>query len=430
MNGQYDDFELKQLPEETYAGDANKIKLKIASYATILEVERAYLEEKRNELAKQIAENSAGKDASAEEKAKSVEKIQEIIEELKDVNSTLESFMEKREKFLDIAKKALRLPESNLNELEKNGKTVFKGETISKEALESKLDVSFEEAQKPLINEENNEPIFSSIDPTVIREEVEKAIYSNEKGEDGLTAADYIDKNLTDKNFASETTYAAGNIKEKLEQPISEDTINSMFDAEGTVEPEITPQDDKDHVEKPLEVSDDYFVHFDTPVQAATKVEPSSFSGFDDDKDMEEFIANLNAEKEDIKARIQDSKARGVELDNTNKGLDQELNEANTSLEAAMKRKEIAEKRKKYFELAMPEVEELRAQEAEENKANSLKEQQIAEKRTKLDSTNTKTASYNQEADAIEKEVEEIIRKMQNPDGDGQLGGSGQKMKF
>ncbi len=299
MNGQYDDFELKQSPEETYAGDANKIKLKIASYATILEVERAYLEEKRNELAKQIAENSAGKDASAEEKAKSVEKIQEIIEELKDVNSTLESFMEKREKFLDIAKKALRLPESNLNELEKNGKTVFKGETISKEALESKLDVSFEEAQKPLINEENNEPIFSSIDPTVIREEVEKAIYSNEKGEDGLTAADYIDKNLTDKNFASETTYAVGNIKEKLEQPISEDTINSMFDAEGTVEPEITPQDDKDHVEKPLEVSDDYFVHFDTPVQAATKVEPSSGTiNFEDDEVLNDILRQLEKEKE------------------------------------------------------------------------------------------------------------------------------------
>lgn len=299
MNGQYDDFELKQSPEETYAGDANKIKLKIASYATILEVERAYLEEKRNELAKQIAENSAGKDASAEEKAKSVEKIQEIIEELKDVNSTLESFMEKREKFLDIAKKALRLPESNLNELEKNGKTVFKGETISKEALESKLDVSFEEAQKPLINEENNEPIFSSIDPTVIREEVEKAIYSNEKGEDGLTAADYIDKNLTDKNFASETTYAAGNIKEKLEQPISEDTINSMFDAEGAVEPEITPQDDKDHVEKPLEVSDDYFVHFDTPVQAATKVEPSSGTiNFEDDEVLNDILRQLEKEKE------------------------------------------------------------------------------------------------------------------------------------
>lgn len=299
MNGQYDDFELKQSPEETYAGDANKIKLKIASYATILEVERAYLEEKRNELAKQIAENSVGKDASAEEKAKSVEKIQEIIEELKDVNSTLESFMEKREKFLDIAKKALRLPESNLNELEKNGKTVFKGETISKEALESKLDVSFEEAQKPLINEENNEPIFSSIDPTVIREEVEKAIYSNEKGEDGLTAADYIDKNLTDKNFASETTYAAGNIKEKLEQPISEDTINSMFDAEGAVEPEITPQDDKDHVEKPLEVSDDYFVHFDTPVQAATKVEPSSGTiNFEDDEVLNDILRQLEKEKE------------------------------------------------------------------------------------------------------------------------------------
>lgn len=299
MNGQYDDFELKQSPEETYAGDANKIKLKIASYATILEVERAYLEEKRNELAKQIAENSAGKDASAEEKAKSVEKIQEIIEELKDVNSTLESFMEKREKFLDIAKKALRLPESNLNELEKNGKTVFKGETISKEALESKLDVSFEEAQKPLINEENNEPIFSSIDPTVIREEVEKAIYSNEKGEDGLTAADYIDKNLTDKNFASETTYAVGNIKEKLEQPISEDTINSMFDAEGAVEPEITPQDDKDHVEKPLEVSDDYFVHFDTPVQAATKVEPSSGTiNFEDDEVLNDILRQLEKEKE------------------------------------------------------------------------------------------------------------------------------------
>ena len=50
MNRQNDDFELKHSPEETYAGDANKIKLKVASYTTILEVERAYLEEEKEML--------------------------------------------------------------------------------------------------------------------------------------------------------------------------------------------------------------------------------------------------------------------------------------------------------------------------------------------------------------------------------------------
>lgn len=429
MNRQNDDFELKQSPENTYAGDANKIKLKVATYATILEVEHAYLEEKRNELAEQISENAVDKNASEEEKNKSIEKIQELSKELIEVNSTLKNFMEKREKFLDIAKKALRLPESNLNELEKNGRTVFEGETIVKDTLENKLDISFKETQKPLVNEENNESVFSSINPTVIREEVEKAIYSNEKDEDGLTKADYIDKNLTDKNIVSETAYAAENIKEELSEPISESTLNSMFDAEGTVEAEFTPQEDKNNnsEEKPIEVSDDYFTHFDIPEQTTSKQQPQSFSGFDDDKDMEEFIASLNAEKESTKARLQDSKAKNIELNNTKEGLDEELDKADNSLEAAMKRKEKAAKRKKYFEAIMPEVQELKAQEEEQNKANALVEQQIAEKQAKLDSTNNQISNYNKEAEDLEKEVENMIKAMKNPDDSdyGQMSGSG-----
>ena len=134
MNRQNDDFELKHSPEETYAGDANKIKLKVASYTTILEVERAYLEEEKNKAAIEVSEATVkanDENSSLEDK----KKVEELSRKYQDINSTLERFMEKREKFLDIAKKALRLPQSNLDELEKNGKTVFDGETIVRDCL-------------------------------------------------------------------------------------------------------------------------------------------------------------------------------------------------------------------------------------------------------------------------------------------------------
>ena len=423
MNRQNDDFELKHSPEETYAGDANKIKLKVASYTTILEVERAYLEEEKNKAAIELSEATVkanDENSSLEDK----KKVEELSRKYQDINSTLERFMEKREKFLDIAKKALRLPQSNLDELEKNGKTVFDGETIVRDDLESKLDVSFEEAQKPLVDEKSNELVFNSIDPEVIREEVEKAIYSNEKDDEGLTDADRIDENLTDKNLEKMAKYGAEAIKEELDQPISEATLNSLFDAEGTVEPEFTPDTSKEQETevKPIEVRDDYFTHLG---EQNTKPSPS-FEGFDNDKDMEAFIASLNAEKDKSKARLQDSKNRNVELNNTKKGLDEELGKADTSLEEAKRRKKLAETRKKYFEAIMPEVKELKAQEEEQNKKNALVEQEIAERQERLDSTNSQIDNYNNEAEALEKEVEEMIKSMRNSDDDyGQMGGSG-----
>ncbi len=319
MNRQNDDFELKHSPEETYAGDANKIKLKVASYTTILEVERAYLEEEKNKAAIELSETTVkanDENSSLEDK----KKVEELSRKYQDINSTLERFMEKREKFLDIAKKALRLPQSNLDELEKNGKTVFDGETIVRDDLESKLDVSFEEAQKPLVDEKSNELVFNSIDPEVIREEVEKAIYSNEKDDEGLTDADRIDENLTDKNLEKMAKYGAEAIKEELDQPISEATLNSLFDAEGTVEPEFTPDTSKEQETevKPIEVRDDYFTQFDTPVQSDTKVQPSSgVVSFEDDEELKGILAQQEAARKSIGNSKDDVKKKQQRVDET-----------------------------------------------------------------------------------------------------------------
>ena len=74
----------------------------------------------------------------------------------------------------------------------------------------------------------------------------------------------------------------------------------------------------------------------------------------------------------------------------------------------------------------MPEVKELKAQEEEQNKKNALVEQEIAERQERLDSTNSQIDNYNNEAEALEKKVEEMIKSMRNSDDDyGQMGGSG-----
>ena len=455
------DYTVVDSPEQSLSGNANKIKLKMISYAAILEVQAAFMEEEiasKQEEMTQIAKKVVSK--KTEDKQDAMDRMAKISIELMNMKVALENLSDYSVKFMDMAKKALRLPNANLEELLATGKTTLDGEIVTKKDISKDIDISSVanldnavEKGESVLKTHDGKSVFNDIDPDEIRAQVEQVINSDEKDEDGLTFNDYVDNKIKDdENFDDVVNLLTEKVKDDIDDrkanpEVKPDDLQDIFNKEPEVEAVNDSTDTKEssstiptidlsnifgNSESVFNDTKDTFVE---PEEAKDekddlKSADNDSSLFDDDKSMEEFIANLNAEKEGIKARIQDSKARGVELDNTNKGLDQELDKANTSLEAARRRKEIAEKRKKYFELAMPEVQELRAQEKEENKANSLKEQQIAEKQIKLDSTNDKTASYNQEADAIEKEVDEMIRKMQNPDGDGQLGGSGQKMKF
>lgn len=435
------DFTLVSAPGQSLSGNANKIKLKMVSYAAILEVQAAFMEEEVVKKQEEWSKNT--------EEVKSVETREEfkdalirsakLSKELTDMQVALDNLNDYSAKFMDMAKKALKLPNANLEELVATGKTALDGKVVTKEDISKDIDISSVvnldnavEKGESVLKTPDNKSIFSDIDSDEIRRQVEEVINSDEKANAVLTFADYVDQKVNDdKTFDTAVSILAGKSKDELDDKIANpefeaDDLKNMFDEEPekTVVKEQPTQEVK---VEPIDIFESASATFVEPdEEKEDNLSTSDSTSFDDDKSMEEFIASLNAAKDESKVRLQDSKNRNAELNNTKRGLDEEIGKADTSLEEAKRRKSLAEKRKKYFGAIMPEIKELNSQTEELNKANTLVEREIAERQERLDSTNSQIANYNNEAEALEREVEEMIKAMKNSnDSYGEIGGSG-----
>ena len=415
-------------------GNFNKIKLKLVTRAAILEVQTAYMEEEiasKKEEMKEVA--TEVKTADEKEFNEAINRLTKISRELTEMQGALADIKDYKAKFIDMAKKALRLPSDKLVELVATGKTTLDDKIVTKEDVSKDIDISSVvnldsavEKGESTLKTSSDKSIFSDIDTEEIRAQVEQVINSGEKDKDGSTVVDYInDKVNNDEEFDTAvkllTEEVKDNIDDKKANPeVQPEDLKNVFDVEPDVEVVNEDTDIKNNssVVPPIDLSNIFddsgatFVEEDT-----SKDNDSKASMFDDDKSMQEFIESLNAERDGVKARLQDSKARGEELSNTYEDLNQELSTVTTSLEAAARRAEIAAKRKKYIEAVIPEMRELMAQEKEQNEKNSSMEQTIAGKRAELDSKNSQINDYNKKAADIEKEVEEMIAAMKTNNG-------------
>ena len=419
---------------DSIKGNFNKIKLKLVTRAAILEVQTAYMEEEiasKKEEMKEVA--TEVKTADEKEFNEAINRLTKISRELTEMQGALADIKDYKAKFIDMAKKALRLPSDKLVELVATGKTTLDDKIVTKEDVSKDIDISSVvnldsavEKGESVLKTSSNKSIFSDIDTEEIRAQVEQVINSGEKDKDGSTVVDYInDKVNNDEEFDTAvkllTEEVKDNIDDKKANPeVQPEDLKNVFDVEPDVEVVNEDTDIKNNssVVPPIDLSNIFddsgatFVEEDT-----SKDNDSKASMFDDDKSMQEFIESLNAERDGVKARLQDSKARGEELSNTYEDLNQELSTVTTSLEAAARRAEIAAKRKKYIEAVIPEMRELMAQEKEQNEKNSSMEQTIAGKRAELDSKNSQINDYNKKAADIEKEVEEMIAAMKTNNG-------------
>lgn len=419
---------------DSIKGNFNKIKLKLVTRAAILEVQTAYMEEEiasKKEEMKEVA--TEVKTADEKEFNEAINRLTKISRELTEMQGALADIKDYKAKFIDMAKKALRLPSDKLVELVATGKTTLDDKIVTKEDVSKDIDISSVvnldsavEKGESTLKTSSDKSIFSDIDTEEIRAQVEQVINSGEKDKDGSTVVDYInDKVNNDEEFDTAvkllTEEVKDNIDDKKANPeVQPEDLKNVFDVEPDVEVVNEDTDIKNNssVVPPIDLSNIFddsgatFVEEDT-----SKDNDSKASMFDDDKSMQEFIESLNAERDGVKARLQDSKARGEELSNTYEDLNQELSTVTTSLEAAARRAEIAAKRKKYIEAVIPEMRELMAQEKEQNEKNSSMEQTIAGKRAELDSKNSQINDYNKKAADIEKEVEEMIAAMKTNNG-------------
>ena len=101
---------------------------------------------------------------------------------------------------MDLAKRALSLPNENFKKLSEKGYTMISGKKIELSNLES----SYEEADKTLTNDEN-EDVFSNINNEDIKEEIERVIneevYTNDDTGEEKTAKEHIINEVNATNF-------------------------------------------------------------------------------------------------------------------------------------------------------------------------------------------------------------------------------------
>ena len=256
------DFTLVSAPGQSLSGNANKIKLKMVSYAAILEVQATFMEEeglkKQEEWSKNIEEvKSVG---PREEIKDALIRSAKLSKELTDMQVAFEELEDYNAKFMDMAKKALKLPNANLEELVATGKTTLDGKVVTKEDISKDIDISSVvnldnavEKGESVLKTPDNKSIFSDIDSDEIRRQVEEVINSDEKVKDGLTFTDYVDQKVNDdKTFDTAVSFLAGESKDELDDKIANpefeaDDLKNMFDEEPEVATVNDNTDTKDN---------------------------------------------------------------------------------------------------------------------------------------------------------------------------------------
>lgn len=214
-----EEFKVISMDPEVIKGDANKLKLLITSYAAIMEVQDAYMQEeiktKEKEAERIETQIASGKLTEAEVKSAN-EELAALADQIETLSEVYAEFSESRTRFMDLAKKALRLPSENFEQLAEKGCTTIFGEKIELSSLES----SYETAQKTLTDEENVD-VFSNINNEDIKKEIERVInedvVTDDKTGEEKAYKDYIPNEVDADKFDEVATKLATDAKKNID---------------------------------------------------------------------------------------------------------------------------------------------------------------------------------------------------------------------
>lgn len=214
-----EEFKVISMDPEVIKGDANKLKLLITSYAAIMEVQDAYMQEeiktKEKEAERIETQIASGKLTEAEAKSAN-EELAALADRIETLSEVYAEFSESRTRFMDLAKKALRLPSENFEQLAEKGCTTIFGEKIELSSLES----SYETAQKTLTDEENVD-VFSNINNEDIKKEIERVInedvVTDDKTGEEKAYKDYIPNEVDADKFDEVATKLATDAKKNID---------------------------------------------------------------------------------------------------------------------------------------------------------------------------------------------------------------------
>ncbi len=406
---------------EVIKGDANKLKLLITSYATIMEVQDAYiqkdLDEKKNKQ-QELEEKVASGNLEKNELKAAKKDLSLLKQEIRSLEDAYREFSEARQRFLALAKKALKLPKENFEQLAQDGWIKIEDENKKQEVIDlQRLAEAQENVQSALIDEKDND-IFSSVDSNLIKEEVEKMM--NRDITSSKNYGDTVARNIDADNFDETVSEIAEDIKNEVdERKANEVTPDLMKDLFIKQEKPTSEHEQDEKSDTPDSPTIDFNIPSIagktgewTPVQPPATNENKSFEGFDGDTSIENFIKDL----EDRNERL---KSHGEELNSKISNVKEEQTKAAEKQEQAKKEREAAKKRaedtKRQIELLntyRPKMDELRKANEEQEKLNSAKEAELQKENETLATINSETTAIETETAAYDEEASQSLEEL------------------
>ena len=406
---------------EVIKGDANKLKLLITSYATIMEVQDAYiqkdLDEKKNKQ-QELEEKVASGNLEKNELKAAKKDLSLLKQEVRSLEDAYREFSEARQRFLALAKKALKLPKENFEQLAQDGWIKIEDENKKQEVIDlQRLAEAQENVQSALIDEKDND-IFSSVDSNLIKEEVEKMM--NRDITSSKNYGDTVARNIDADNFDETVSEIAEDIKNEVdERKANEVTPDLMKDLFIKQEKPTSEHEQDEKSDTPDSPTIDFNIPSIagetgewTPVQPPATNENKSFEGFDGDTSIENFIKDLEDRNERLKSHGEElnSKISNVKEEQTKAAEKQE--QAKREREEAKKRKDEVKRQIELFNSYKPKMDELRKANEEQEKLNSAKEAELKKENETLATINSETTAIETETAAYDEEASQSLEEL------------------
>lgn len=279
-----DVFKITEIDENVLEGDANKLKLLITSYAVIMDVQAAYIEEEISKKSKKQSELEVElEQGTSDNIEKTKEEINELEKEITILARAAFDFNLSHERFMSLAMKALSLPDKNFKKLAENGYASSKGGTVYlsdlqqavKESQDSLVDVKKKKGTDGKKVEEKTN-IFSSIDTDAIKQGLEKALNEEVADSKYFTYGDYVADKITNENFEEAVSELAEGLKNDLDDTKKVDKSDKSSNTEPTQDSAETDSHETD-----IDETD-----FDSLLKATDEKEDSIAHEVDNEEDI------------------------------------------------------------------------------------------------------------------------------------------------
>lgn len=412
-----EDFDVIRVDGNVLSGDSNKIKLKMISYGIVMEVQETFMKEELEKQNKELNKLEAGATNTAlteEEKTVINENIESLKNQIESLTKVYEEFSNARQRFMEVAKKALKVHEDNIEQMKKS--------LFYTEEYEPEMSVDFSDYEKAqtILKDAQDANIFSNVDSEAIKEEVNRVMA--EKDSNALSDEDkdyenngnYFAQNVTSDNFERVVSTAVKEIKEDLKEQEDEKVSKANIEADldkflGGASTTNTDSKDEE-VKTPVENNGPIFGQ-EQPIEpeydmsnlnqnnseterrytTLGKVQNNTQGvDFNGDTDFQQFLTSRQEGLNEKSSAISSLRTEVDTLEQTAKDKKERLAEATRKSEQDAADMEIMAK----------QLEELKRLEEEENKLSS-EETTLNDRKSEL---NSEISGYDEQIDEIEKQ--------------------------